>query len=85
MKFILSSDKLPLYNNTNFGDVKRKFHFSEFFLASRHMTRSKAGPAGVSSDQVDFTNFSWQRGQVMAIFPFPRGTRTTWRHLGHRK
>lgn len=21
-------------------------------------------------------NFSWQRGQVMEIFPFPRGTRT---------
>ena len=30
-------------------------------------------------------NFSWQRGQVMEIFPFPLGTRTIWRHLGQSK
>ena len=32
-----------------------------------------------------FTNFSLQRGQVMAILPLPRGTRTIWRHLGQSK
>ena len=30
-------------------------------------------------------NFSWHRGQVMEIFPFPLGTRTSWRHLGQSK
>ena len=34
---------------------------------------------------VFFTNFSRQRGQVMAILPLPRGTRTIWRHLGQSK
>ena len=30
-------------------------------------------------------NFSLHRGQVMEIFPFPLGTRTSWRHLGQSK
>ena len=30
-------------------------------------------------------NFSWHLGQVMEILPLPRGTRTTWRHLGQSK
>ncbi len=30
-------------------------------------------------------NFSLHRGQVMEILPFPRGTRTIWRHLGQSK
>ena len=31
------------------------------------------------------TNFSLHLGQVMEIFPLPRGTRTVWRHLGQSK
>ncbi len=30
-------------------------------------------------------NRSRHLGQVMEILPFPRGTRTVWRHLGHWK
>ena len=32
--------------------------------------------------QVFFTNFSRHLGQVMAMAPLPRGTRTCWRHRG---
>lgn len=34
--------------------------------------------------QVFLVNFSLQRGQVMAILPFPLGTRTICLHLGQR-
>lgn len=36
-------------------------------------------------DQVLRMNFSLHLGQVMAILPFPLGTRTDWRHLGQLK
>ena len=37
------------------------------------------------SVQVLRMNFSLHLGQVMEILPFPRGTRTVWRHLGQLK
>ena len=40
---------------------------------------------GRGFDYVLRTNFSRHLGQVMEIFPFPRGTRTVWRHLGQTK
>lgn len=42
-------------------------------------------PATKEAHQVFFTNRSLHRGQVMAIFPLPFGTRTICLHLGQRK
>ena len=51
--------------------------------AQNNRQKTPAGfPAGVHYAQVFRINFSLHRGQVMAIFPFPRGTRTILRHLG---
>lgn len=53
-------------------------------MTGKHKPAGKVSLCG-GAFQVLRMNFSLHRGQVMAIFPFPLGTRTSWRHLGQSK
>ena len=57
----------------------------ELFASCRESTSRRKVKLCGGTFQVFRMNFSLHRGQVMAIFPFPLGTRTSWRHLGQSK
>lgn len=64
-------------------DVRKKTN-REIFLQKTKSGNLRRFPEN-DSVQVLRMNFSLHLGQVMEILPFPRGTRTVWRHLGQLK